>query len=406
LKRKITKFYWMQLLTLAAAHFVVDLFSGMPPAILPAIREEFALSLSRGSFILVAIYLTCNGVQVLTGHMRAGKRRPLMLHIGLLLAAGVCLIGILPRGAGAFPTMFILAIVSGFGIAWVHPEGLRGIHRLKRIPPAVSTAVFMAGGFLGYASGGAVSAFLVSRFGFRGLYPLIICSVASIAMVILLKVRLAVEPKTPKETEVQTNDKVRLPFWLIFIMAMPAAVSTTILAVLVPTVLNELGFELTFGGYSTTMFGLGGATGSFVWAYVARRKGELSCTIAALFLTLPFLLAYLVLIDYRPAIWLLFGAGFSTVSAYTLMITLSRQATGPTLGRRLGVIVGGSWALAYIVFQALILVVEHTRFGTKTLLNLTPWGYLCSGIFGIFIILKMRNPASAERSGQSAGRTD
>ena len=185
-------------------------------------------------------------------------------------------------------------------------------------------------------------------------------------------------------------------------MAMPAAVSTTILSILLPTVLGELGFELTFGGYSTTMFGLGGAAGSFIWAYIARKKGELSCIIAALFLTLPFLLAYLVLVKYKAAIWLLFGAGFCTVSAYALMITLSRHATGPTLGRRLGVMVGGTWALAYIIFQAMVLVVEHSRFGTKALLNLTPWGYLFSGLISIFILLKSRRSVRAPEFDPSA----
>ena len=390
----------MQLLALAAVHFVVDLFAGMPPAILPAIRDEFVLSLSRGGFVLVALYLICNGVQVFTGHVRSGKRQPLLLHIGLLLSASICLVGLLPRGAGGFPAMVSLAVVSGFGIALVHPEGLRGVHRLKRIPPTVSTAVFMAGGFLGYASGGAVSALLVSRLGFQGLYPLIICSVISIAMVILLKVRLAVEPKTPNESGTQATSDRRLPFWFIFAMAMPAAVSTTILAVLLPTVLNELGFELTFGGYSTTMFGLGGAAGSFVWAYMARKRDELSCTIAALFLTLPFLLAYLVLINHRAAIWILLGTGFCTVSAYTLMITLSRHATGPTLGRRMGVMVGGTWALAYVIFMALLLAAEHFRFETKAILRLTPWGYLFSGLFGSFLVLRMRRAASAEKAGK------
>jgi FSR family fosmidomycin resistance protein-like MFS transporter len=380
----------MQLLALASAHFVIDLFAGMPPAILPAILDEFALTLSRGSFVLVALYLVCNGVQVFTGHLRSGKRRPLLLHIGLLLGSGVCLLNLLPRGAAAFPVMLLLAVVSGVGIALVHPEGLRGVHRLKRIPPALSTAVFMAGGFLGYASGGAVSAFLVSRFGFQGLYPLVICSVLSIAAVLLLRVRLAVEPKAPNENLNRTMDRYRLPFWLIFAMAMPAAVSTTILSILLPTALNELGFELTFGGFSTTMFGLGGAAGSFVWAYLARKRGELSCAIVALFLNLPFLLAYLLLRQYRAAIWILLGIGFCTVSAYTLMITLSRHATGPTLGQRLGVMVGGTWALAYIIFMGLPLVAEHFKLGTNALINLTPWGYLCSGLFGMLIMLKLR----------------
>ena len=268
----------MQLLALAAVHFIVDLFAGMPPAILPAILDEFGWELPRGAFVLAALYITCNGVQMLTGHMRAGKRRPLFLHLGLILAAGICLLAALPRGKAAFPAMVILAVISGFGIAVVHPEGLRAVHRLKRIPPTVSTAVFMAGGFLGYASGGGVSALLVSRYGFQGLYPLIACSVVGVAAVILLKIRLAVEPKVPNERACQTPGVCRLPFWFIFAMAMPAAVSTTILAVLLPMVLVDgLGFDLTFGGLSTTMFGLGGAAGSFVWAYAARKKNELNC---------------------------------------------------------------------------------------------------------------------------------
>lgn len=381
----------MQLLALAAVHFIVDLFAGMPPAILPAILDEFGWKLSQGALVLVALYLTCNGVQVLIGHLRSDKRRPLLLYIGLILSAGICLLGVLPRGEGGFAAMILLAVVSGIGIGMVHPEGLRAVHRLKRIPPTVSTSVFMAGGFLGYACGGGVSALLVSRYGFQGLYPLVICSIVGVAAVVLLKIKLAVEPKVPNERTTQTPGACPLSFWFIFAMAMPAAVSTTILAVLLPTVLvNELGFDLTFGGFSTTMFGLGGAAGSFVWAYMARKKNELACTTVALFLAVPFTLAYLVLINKGAAIWMLFGAGFCTISAYSLMITLSRHAAGPTLGRRMGVMVGGTWALAYIVFMALLSAAEKLDFATQAILNLTPWGYLLSGGFGVFLMLKIR----------------
>jgi len=380
----------MQLLVLAGVHFLIDMFASMLPAILPAIRAEFSLSLSLGGLVLVALLMTSNGVQPLIGHMRADKRRPLFLYLGLILAAAICLLGALPRGSGAFSLIILLAVVSGCGIAIVHPEGLRAVHRLKRLPPAVSTAVFMAGGFLGYASGGAVSAFLVSRFGLKGLYPLVLCPVIGIVMVVFLRIRLAVERKVRNKNEAPTEEN-RLPFWLIMVMAMPAAVSTTVLANLLPTVLNELGFELTFGGFSTTMFGLGGAVGSFVWANIAGKKGELKCSIAALFLVLPFLVAYLVLINTRVAIWLLFGAGFCAIAAYVLMITLSRHAAGLNLGQRMGFMVGGTWAMANIVFMALLPVAEH--FGTNFILKFTPLGYLLSGLLGLFVMFKPRSPA-------------
>jgi FSR family fosmidomycin resistance protein-like MFS transporter len=377
----------MQLFVLAGVHFLIDLFASMLPAILPAIRDEFSLSLFRAGFILVVLLMTCNGVQPLVGHMRALKRKPLFLHLGLIVAASICLLDALPRASNAYALMILLAVVSGFGIAIVHPEGLRAVHWLGRIPPAISTAVFMAGGFLGYASGGAVSAFLVSRYGLKGLYPLIFCPVIGIVLVIFLKIRLAVERKGQEKDLTQTTNH-RLSFWLIMVMSIPAAISTTILTNLLPTVLNELGFELTFGGFSTTMFGLGGAVGSFVWAHIAGKKGEFKCSVVSLFLVIPFMVAYLIFIESKMAIWILFGAGFCAVSAYILMITLSRHAAGMSLGQRMGFMVGGTWAFANIVFMVLLPVAEH--FGTDALLRFVPLGYLFSALFGLFIMLKAK----------------
>ncbi|MEK7996415.1 MAG: MFS transporter, partial [Planctomycetota bacterium] len=307
MNRRIATFHWLQLSALASAHFLIDMFASMLPAILPAIRTEFSLSLSRGGLVMAAMYITCNALQPLVGHVRADRRQPLLLHLGLVLGAGICLLGVLPRGNGAFVLMLLLAVVSGIGIAIVHPEALRAVHRLKRIEAAASTAVFMAGGFLGYASGGVVSAYLVARFGFQGLYPLVFCPLIGIAMVLLLRVRLAVEHRTGNQNRTRTAKRSEsgpskcridgLPFWLIMVMAMPAAVSTTVLSTLLPTALSELGFELTFGGLSMTLFGLGGAAGSFAWAHVARKKGELKCSIVALFLAIPFLVAYLALMN-------------------------------------------------------------------------------------------------------------
>ncbi len=376
---------------LAGVHFLIDMFASMLPAILPAIRAEFGLSLSLGGIVLIALRMTSNGIQPLIGHIREKKRRPLLIHLGLILAIFVCLLGIIPRGGNTYFWVLLFSGISGIGIAIVHPEGLRAVHRLKRIQPTVGTAVFMAGGFLGFACGGAISAFLVSRFGLSGLYALALCPVIGIVLVILLRIRLAVEPKVPKKNNIWTEDR-GLPFWLIMAMAIPAAVSTMILASLLPTVLNELGFKLTFGGLSATMFGLGGAVGSFVWAKLADRKGELRCTILAHFLVIPFLVVYLIFLDHALAIWLLFGAGFFTVAAYILMITLARHALGFGLGRRMGFIVGGTWAFADIVFLGLLPIAQH--FGSNFVLKFSPIGYIISALFGLYILYKTRYKAS------------
>ena len=379
---------------LAGVHFLADMFASILPPILPALLAEFMLSLSLGGIVLVVMTLTSNCVQLPTGHLRAEKTRPLFMHLGMIVAASICLLAALPSQNGVFPALVCLAVVSGCGIGLVHPEGLRAIHMLDKIPPAISTAVFMTGGFLGYAGGGAIAAYLVSRFGLRGLYLLMPCPVLAILMVAALKIRLAVEPKAADPNPPPPTIEGRLNFWPLMAMAVPAAVSTTIVALLLPTRLNELGFELTFGGFSTMMFGLGGALGSFIWGYIAHKKGELLCSIIALFLVLPFLAAYLILIDKTMALYLLFGAGFCAFSAYILMVTLARHAIGPNLGRRMAFMVGGTWAAANLIFLSLLPAAEH--FGTQFVLNLSPAGYFLSAAVGLYIIRKARRRTPAQ----------
>jgi FSR family fosmidomycin resistance protein-like MFS transporter len=388
LTKKIVTFYWLQLSVLAGVHFLIDMFASMLPAILPAIRAEFGLSLSLGGLVLVALRMTSNGLQPLIGQLRDRKRAPMLIHLGLILAIFVCLLGIVPRDGNTFTWVILLSGISGIGIAMVHPEGLRAVHRLKRIRPAIGTGVFMTGGFLGSASGGGISAFLVSRYGLKGLYALALCPVIGIIFVLLLRIRLSVESRVQAKNDVRTEDR-GLPFWLIMTMALPAAVSTSVLVSLLPTVLNELGFKLTFGGFSATMFGLGGAVGAFLWANLADRKGELRCTILALFLVIPFLIVYLMFLDHAAAIWLLFGAGFFAIAAYILMITMARHAIGFGLGRRMGFVVGGTWAFADIFFIALLPVAE--KFGSEVVLKFVPIGYLLSAGIALFILLKIRN---------------
>lgn len=397
---KSIRFVWAQLLVLSGTHFLVDMFANMLPSILPVVREQFTLSLSMGAFVLVLLTLTSNFVQILTGHTRANKTVPMFLNLGLVLSAAICLLSALPRSGGGIPLIVLLGIISGAGIAVAHPEGLRAVDSLRRIPPAVSTAVFMTGGFLGFAASGVISTLLVSRFGLKGLYPLTACPFVGVLMVILSKARLSTgHTENSRQADCADAPGTRLPFWQLMVMAVPAAVSTTVVLALLPTNLNELGFKLTFGGFSATMFGLGSTVGPFVWAAIAQKKGELPCSALAFLLCVPLLAAYLLMTSSTTAVWMLFGLGFCSMSAYILIITIARHASMArpgsrgelSLGRRMGLIVGGTWGLANLIFLALVPVAEH--YGTDLVLKFMPLGYLFSGAFGLYIMSRNRQQA-------------
>ena len=119
MSRESLRWQWIQLAVLSGVHFLVDMFGNMLPAILPEIRVHFALRLSLGSVVLASLMLTANGMQLLTGHLRADKTRPLFLHVGLLLAAAVCLLALAPQSSlGVAIITFLPARMAFKASAW------------------------------------------------------------------------------------------------------------------------------------------------------------------------------------------------------------------------------------------------------------------------------------------------
>jgi FSR family fosmidomycin resistance protein-like MFS transporter len=382
--RPTLRLQWIQLVVLSGVHFLVDMFGNVLPAILPVIRDDFHVTLVVGGFVLASVPLASNAVQILTGRLRPNKTKPLFLHLGVILSASICLVALSPRSAAGIVLLVGLGVISGSGVAVAHPEGLRAVHTLSRISPALSTAVFMTSGFLGFASGGAISAILVASYGLQGLYPLIPCLLVGIIAIRLSRVRLAVE-RDATTAHGRTASSVQvLPFWKVLSIGLPAAVSTTVILQLTPTYLNELGFDLAFGGFATAMFGWGSTVGPFVWTAIAHRKGDLPASIWAFLLSTPFIVLYLVFARHAAAAWLLFGVGFSSMSAYILTITLARESRGSNLGQRMALIVGGTWGIATIVFMGLTLMADWV--GTGPVLKLTPIGYVLSGVAAFWVL--------------------
>jgi len=378
-----------------------DSFLPMIPAILPELRRQFALSLTKGVAVIFALQLAANLIQLLTGHLRSTEKRPLISLIGLALVGSLSLVGLVPGPPIALPIIIILAVLTGCGDGMYNPEGLRAIHRLHRIPPALGSSLFLSSGFAGFAFGAWASAFLLTRFGLKGLLILPLFPLASLAIIVLLRVRLFVE-QIPANENAPLSVQKPLPLWPVVVMATIAAISSNIISWLTPTRLNELGFELTFGGFAVTMFCLGAMFGSFFWAAAAHKFGDIPCSIIAVLLGTPLTILYLLNIEARAAVWLLFALGFCSLAGYSLMVTMARRAGAANLGRRISIIIGGVWGIACLAMMALGPVAD--RFGVKFVLNFAPLGYLLAALVGLAILLhtRSRRPATISSPSQSA----
>lgn len=363
---------------LGFVHFVADIMGNFLPAIMPAVREEFALTLTMGTGVLFAFYFVHNGLQVFIGHLRTEKDKPLFLPLGLCLCGAVCFISMLSGIGFAYPLILTGAVVGASGIAMMHTEGLRALHNLERISASMGTAYFMAGGFLGGAFGQWAAALLVERQGFAGLYWLLVLPAFALVLTFVFRIRLAVDNESDGDI---AGGRERYSFRQVFSMALISAVGTFMMLWFVPERLKELGFSLSFGGFSLMMFTLSSAAGSFFWGWFARKRGQLRCALAAMILNLPILILYLFLMARSWAVVLLFGVGFCGVGAYVMMVTMARQTKGLKIGQRMGLLVGGTWAVAGAAALG-----ASTFLGAAMLLGLAPFCYAISVVIGLWIM--------------------
>lgn len=376
---------WTLLAALTAGHFVVDCFPGTMHTILPKVQSDFAFNLSSGASLLMYFLLAANGIQVVIGHLRPEKTRPLFLYIGL--ACSLCLGAfiMLPRQASSFWPAVAILFICGAGVGMSHPEFMRAVHTLDGISSAVSTSIFMAGGVGGFAFGGWAATAMVQRWGFEMLW--LFCIMSIVVMVILwaLRVQLACEGDHAARKDAPIG---QVSFWPVFVMAVLGGCSSSVVVWAVPQALAQFGFELNFGGYSVMLFSLAGGIGGIVVSRLAARKGELITCLWMLLAGIPFGFLYAEAVTHRWASWLIALLGLLCYGAYPLMVSMARQAGGANLGQRMGFIIGGTWLITSFVPRLLAPVAE--RWGLKVILLAAPLGYLAAATLAGYLWIQIK----------------
>ena len=371
---------WCQLLSLSLAHIIADTYVGLVSPVLIPMHERYGVSLGALIFIASVLGFSSNIFQIPIGHMRAAWTRPWMICAGVLLAGSAVFIPCLPPGPYNMAGMGAIALLSGLGVATVHPEGLRAVHGLDKIPSALATAVFMVGGFMGFAGGALLSSSITEHFGLGALAWLYLLAPLASVPLVLSGVRLPVETAETRDAgATRAGRGPAVPFVPLFVIASVLATSSQVQAVLLPSYLHdEAGYTLSFSGLSFTLFGIGGATGAILWGALAPRLGHLRVLLFATLTGAPLTMLYLWLAPQtKYAVALLAFTGFIVYTGFPLCVALARDAaSGLRVGQRMGWISGGTWGIAAMALWVIGPVTDRIGFGLP--LHLTWIGYLAA----------------------------
>ena len=387
----LKKQQWLQLLSLTLAHAVADTYVGIIAPVLAPMQTHYKISMSLLIIISSMIGFCANIFQIPIGHIKATWRTPVFIAIGVLLAGTAVFIPNLPPGNISLIGMVAIAAAAGFGVATVHPEGLRAVHGLDRISPSLSTAVFMVAGFCGFAIGAVLSSTLTEHFGLRSLRWLYLAAPLAIIPLLLTKIKLHIDTRSKDDEPERSSEIPSIPFMPLLLMATILATGSAIQATLLPTYLyKEVGYSLSFSGLSFTLFGAGGVVGAITWGMLAPKIGHLRILIFGTLLGAPLTALYLWLAPQsKMAALLLVFTAFIVYTGFPMCVTLARYAKSSLhFSQRIGLISGGSWGVAAMSIWILGPISEKTGFGP--LLHLTWIGYLIACVIAIWILRQQK----------------
>jgi FSR family fosmidomycin resistance protein-like MFS transporter len=167
------------LLLLSWGHLVTDMAQGALPALLPVLKQAFALSYAQTSLLVLLSNVASSVIQPVFGYLADRHPARWLLPLGCLVAgAGLSITGRLPW----YSLLFLAVAVSSLGVAAYHPEGSRTANLASGTRKGSGMAVFSVGGNLGFGLGSLFMAWLLTLggpeatvyFAFPGLFTAVL----------------------------------------------------------------------------------------------------------------------------------------------------------------------------------------------------------------------------------------
>jgi len=323
---------------LAVGHLVIDVNQGALPAILPFLREAFALSYAAAGTIMLVANVTSSVIQPLFGYLSDRTARRWLLPVSVFVSGfGLALTGVAP----SYTALLALVVVMGFGVAAYHPEGYKTASHVAGDRKATGLSFFSIGGNVGIALGPPIITALVTGFGLAGSLGMLLPSLAVAALLTVALPTLSL-PASPQAT-VRGADGGRTMVGamslLILVVTLRSWTSLGFITFVPFFYIDYLKADPRLVGPLLFVFLGAGAVGTLVGGPVADRWGARRLMVGAFLLATPLALGFLF--ARGPWAFLLLGAtGFVLVASFSVSVVLGQAYLPRHLGMASGLIVG------------------------------------------------------------------
>jgi FSR family fosmidomycin resistance protein-like MFS transporter len=310
-----------QVLTVAAGHFVHDLFSSFLAPWLPLLIEKLSLSLTLAGSLTLFMRLP----SVLTPVIgvladRIGMR---YMVIAAPAATAVCmsLIGLAPNyGAVALLLFFV-----GLSAAVFHVPGPVMIVRVSGAQLGKGMSCFMAAGELARTLGPLVAVAAVSLWGFEGSYPVMTFGLLASAFLYWRLRHVTVQgERTIDGSVAKTWKAMRHVLVPLICLVVARGLMVASLTTFLPTFMAVEGKSLWVGGAALAVLEFSGTFGSLISGTMSDRLGRRFVLLVAMIASPCLMLIFLI-----NGTWAVFAVlallGFTVFAPSPVMLALVQE---------------------------------------------------------------------------------
>ena len=328
-------------LLVSGGHFLLELFHQYLPVFFPLYRAEYGLTYGQIGMITLVGTTTMSLAQPLFGYFidRLDARR--------IAALSVLWLGLIMAALGFSSNYWVLLVgvaLAGFGSAAFHPAGASVVTKAtdegKR---GRAVSFFAVGGNVGSAGSPLLLAIGLGLLGLKG--TIVLLPVVVLAAIWLVN-GLGQESKGDREAHRERQSRAGRGFLpglvLITVVAMTRAWFQLSLTTYLPTLLEDKGFSVVYGGQMLFVLSLMIGVGSFCGGILSDRFGRWQVLLACFALLGP---TYWFFIQAGGNLQFIYAGaiGFLLGCTYPTTVVVAQDVWPRGLAMASGLVMGLGW---------------------------------------------------------------
>jgi FSR family fosmidomycin resistance protein-like MFS transporter len=338
LKRKLLT---NTVLLVAGGHFLLELFHQYLPVFFPLFRAEFGLTYGQIGMITLVGTTTMSLAQPLFGYFidRFDARRITALSV-LWLGLIMALLGF----SGNYWVLLLGVALAGFGSAAFHPAGASVVTKAtEEGKRGRAVSFFAVGGNIGSAGSPLLLAIGLGLLGLKG--TVVLLPVVVLAAIWLVR-GLGQESKVDREAHRQRQSRAGQGFLLglvlITVVAMTRAWFQLSLTTYLPTLLEDRGYTVVYGGQMLFVLSLLIGVGSLFGGILSDRFGRWQVLLSSFAFLGP---AYWLFINSGGGLQFIYAGaiGFLLGCTYPTTVVVAQEVWPRGMAMASGLVMGLGW---------------------------------------------------------------